>query len=43
MGHRLRRDNMNTIGILFSFILPGCVVLGMALRLIIEGDDVKPA
>ena len=30
---------MNMIGILFSFILPGCVVIGMALRLIINGDD----
>lgn len=30
---------MNTIGILFSFVLPGCIVIGMALCLIINGDD----
>lgn len=34
---------MNIIGILFSFVLPGCIIIGMALRLIIDGDDVKPA
>lgn len=34
---------MNTIGILFSFVTPAFVVLYMLGRLILSGDDVKPA
>ena len=34
---------MNTIGILFSFVTPAAVLLYMAARLILSGDDVKPA
>lgn len=34
---------MNTIGILFSFVTPACVVLYMVVRLIVSGDDVNPA
>lgn len=34
---------MNIVGILFSFVTPACVVLYMIGRLILNGDDVKPA
>ena len=32
---------MNTIGILFSFVAPAAVIIYMAVRLLIEGDDIR--
>ena len=32
---------MNTIGILFSFVTPVAVLLYMAARLLLEGDDTR--